>query len=194
MIAISGAVSPAPERCPDIDVKGVRAFHLKSRWRAAQFPANSASSPRSERMEEVLRHSRATASTRRVAVRALADAHPCGPPVRSRERCYAYLTGSSRSRLDEADPDPVGLALNRGDDRRLIEFRSAKWSSSCSLTHTNLRPVIPSHVSMKIPALHLQRIDMKVRHEHVARGYNRLRHIPWIRPSAIGKFIAASRG
>ncbi|WP_222349938.1 hypothetical protein, partial [Rhizobium leguminosarum] len=45
---------------------------------------------------------------------------------------------------------------------------------------------------VKIPALHLQRIDMKIRYEHVARGYNRLRLVPWIRPSASGELIAAS--
>ncbi|MBA8830171.1 hypothetical protein M2311_001532 [Rhizobium leguminosarum] len=56
----------------------------------------------------------------------------------------------------------------------------------------NAAPRPPSHASLKIPALHLQRVDMKVRHEHVARDYNRLRLIPWIWPSAMGKLIAAA--
>lgn len=47
-------------------------------------------------------------------------------------------------------------------------------------------------VSMKIPTFHFQRIDMKVRHEHVARGYNWLRLVPWIRPSAYGKLITTA--
>ncbi|WP_205930964.1 hypothetical protein, partial [Rhizobium leguminosarum] len=42
---------------------------------------------------------------------------------------------------------------------------------------------------VKIPALHLQCIDMKIRHEQVARGDNRLRVVPWIRPSGSGKLI-----
>ena len=45
---------------------------------------------------------------------------------------------------------------------------------------------------MKIPGLHLQRIDMQVTHENVTRGDNRLRCIPRIRPTTMGNLIAAA--
>jgi hypothetical protein len=45
---------------------------------------------------------------------------------------------------------------------------------------------------VKIPRLDLQRIDMKVRHEHVARRHYRLRLVPRIWPAAPGKLIAAA--
>jgi hypothetical protein len=45
-------------------------------------------------------------------------------------------------------------------------------------------------LSVKIPRLDLQCVDMKVRNEHIARSDDRLRCIPRIRPS--GKSVAAA--
>lgn len=47
-------------------------------------------------------------------------------------------------------------------------------------------------LSVKIPRLDLQCVDMKVRNEHIARSDDRLRCIPRIRPSAMGKLVAAA--
>lgn len=46
---------------------------------------------------------------------------------------------------------------------------------------------------MKIPRFDLHRIDMKVRHEHVARGNDGVRLVAWIRPATMGELIAPAR-
>ncbi len=51
-----------------------------------------------------------------------------------------------------------------------------------------------NRISLKIPALHLQRIDMKVRHKHVPWSCYLSRWIAWIRPVTMGKLIATAGG
>jgi hypothetical protein len=42
---------------------------------------------------------------------------------------------------------------------------------------------------VEISRLHLQRVDIKIGHEYVARGSNCLWLVPRIRPAAMGKLI-----
>lgn len=46
-------------------------------------------------------------------------------------------------------------------------------------------------LSMKIPHLDLQRIDMKIGREHIAWAHGWRLAIAWVRPAAMGEFIAA---
>lgn len=96
--------------------------------------------------------------------------------------------------LDTGMLSQIGEFLSRRRSFRIMLFRQSQ--TIVGRQHTWLRQWLFIQLleevskSLKIPRLDLQRIDMKVGHEHVARGHYRPRLVPRIRTAAMGELIA----